>query len=313
MTKVGIIGASGFAGIELVRILAFHPHVEIAYLTSRTHAGKKISQVVPDLAGICDKELIPTPLEGADVVFLAVPHGTGRVVLDEFPYLCDHVVVDLSSDHRRDPTFVYGLPERNRERIRTARRIANPGCFATALALSLLPLAEENKVPPIIHASGITGSTGAGAALSPTLHFSWRHGNAQAYSILCHRHSEEVRLALGLSSRLHFVPYRGALTRGIITTVVLESCIGVRELIERYRDYYASHALVGLSEDSPDLKRVVGTARAILHVTSADDAAAIVCVLDNMLKGAAAQAVQNMNLALGYDEYTALPLRCIGW
>jgi len=312
MTQVGIIGASGFVGTELARILAFHPHAKLAYATSRTHAGKPLSAVAPDLAGIVDLELHAEPGDAA-VVFLAVPHGTTHHILEQYPHLRRSVIIDLSSDHRADPDFVYGLPELNRDRIGHARRIANPGCFATALLLPLLPLATNQLLPSTIHASGITGSTGAGAELSPTLHFSWRHANVQAYSILGHRHAREVLTALNTDAQLHFVPYRGPFTRGIIVTVVVALPLDQESLTALYRQYYQSHPLVQLSDDNPDLKRIVGTSRALLHCSTDGKTAAIVCVLDNMLKGAAAQAVQNMNLALGIDECAGLPMRAIGW
>ncbi len=312
MITVGIIGASGYVGTELVRILAFHRHVELVYVTSRTHAGKPLSAVALDLAGICDRELVAEPLD-ADVVFVALPHGAARTTLAHYRHLQRSTIIDLSSDHRTDPTFVYGLPELNRERIRGARRIANPGCFATALLLSLLPLAQQNVLPQTIHASGITGSTGAGAELRPTLHFSWRHANMQAYSILRHQHVGEVLAALGSRPHLHFVPYRGPFTRGIITTVVAELPFDDATLRTLFEQQYSHEPLVLLSDESPDLKQVVGTARAVLHTTVNDGVAAIVCVLDNMLKGAAAQAVQNMNIALGLPEDDALPLRALGW
>lgn len=314
MTTVGIIGASGYTGIELVRILGCHPSVTIAYATSRTHAGKRISTLAPDLRGICDIELIEIPpTETVDVVFLAVPHGAARQVLNQHRHLHHSLIIDLSSDHRAHREWTYGLPELYSEQIRRARRIANPGCFATALLLALLPLAQSNRLPHSIYASGITGSTGAGADLSPTLHFSWRHANVQAYNILNHRHVREVLAALGTPAQLHFVPYRGPFTRGIIVTVVIDWQFGYDQLTTLYHDFYRSHRLVQVSDESPDLKSVVGSARATVHCTSHDSTAAIVCVLDNLLKGAAAQAVQNMNLALGLPECTGLPLRAIGW
>ncbi|GBD04770.1 N-acetyl-gamma-glutamyl-phosphate reductase [bacterium HR20] len=312
MTRVGIIGASGYAGTELVRVLAFHPHVEIAYLVSQTHAGKPMSALAPDLDGIVDTPLQAQPTDDADVVFLAVPHGAARAFLAEHPQLARSIIVDLSSDHRSDAAFVYGLPELNRERIRAARRIANPGCFATALSLSLLPLQHSGITLPI-YASGITGSTGAGAQLSPTVHFSWRFANVEPYSILSHRHAEEVRTALGLEPPLHFVPQRGPFTRGIVTTTFVPTALPEERLAQLYREYFAAHPLVRYASDPPDLKRVVGTARAVVHCAVRQQTAVIICALDNMLKGAAAQAVQNMNLALGLDETAGLPLRSIGW
>lgn len=313
MTRVGIIGASGYAGTELVRLLAFHPLAEIAYLVSRTHAGKPMSALAPDLDGIVDTPLQAQPTDDADVVFLAVPHGAARAFLAEHPQLERSIIVDLSSDHRSDPAFVYGLPELNRDRIRTARRIANPGCFATALSLSLLPLRYSGITLPAIYASGITGSTGAGASLSPTVHFSWRFANVEPYSILSHRHAEEVRTALGLEPPLHFVPQRGPFTRGIVTTMFVPAPLSEETLAQLYREYYATEPLVRCTSDPPDLKRVVGTARAVVHCAVRQQTAVIICALDNMLKGAAAQAVQNMNLALGLDETAGLPLRSIGW
>ncbi|MCX7929877.1 MAG: N-acetyl-gamma-glutamyl-phosphate reductase [Chlorobi bacterium] len=313
MIRVGVIGASGFVGIELLRILAFHPHVEIAYAVSRSRAGASLTQIAPDLAGVCQIKLVATPAGDADVVFLAVPHSAAQPILAEFPHLLDSIVIDLSSDHRADSAFVYGSPELNRDLIGAARRIANPGCFATALLLSLLPLAKNGELPATIDASGITGSTGAGAEMSPTLHFSWRFANAQPYSILCHRHVTEVTTALAISARLRFVPYRGSFTRGIVTTCVFDTALKEHELDQLYRDYYTPHPMVRISDRIPDLKYVVGTARAVLNTTVVSGSAAIVCTLDNLLKGAAAQAVQNMNLALGFNECDGLPLRAIGW
>ncbi len=313
MKRVGIIGASGYAGTELVRLLAFHPQVELAYLVSRSHAEMPMSALARDLEGIVDVQLRPEPDYDVDVVFLAVPHGAGRTTIAEYPLLGRSIIVDLSSDHRSDDTFVYGLPELNRDRIGSSRRIANPGCFATALALSLLPLLHSDSLPRTIHAVGITGSTGAGAGFSPSVHFSWRFANVEPYSILAHRHAEEVRTALGLDAAVHFVPQRGPFTRGIVTTTFIESPLATDTLMGIYREYYAREPLIRITDEPPDLKRVVGTARAYLHCTTRDGTAVIICALDNMLKGAASQAIQNMNLALGLEETLGLPLRSIGW
>jgi N-acetyl-gamma-glutamyl-phosphate reductase len=312
--KTGIIGAAGYTGGELIRLLLHHPAASIAFAQSTSQAGKSIHTAHTDLLGETDLRFTADWTTEVDVLFLCMGHGqSGKWIQQHQPpsHIC---IIDLSNDFRlKSPenNFVYGLPEFNRDAIRTAPHIANPGCFATAIQLSLLPLAALGALTEI-NTSGITGSTGAGQALQDSVHFSWRNNNVQAYKTLCHQHTAEIEQTLQASSpeaTLYFVPYRGDFTRGIYTTTHTRTTMSLNEAINLYQEYYALHPFTHVSDTPIDLKQVVNTNKCLLYLEKQGDRLIIHAVIDNLLKGASGQAVQNMNLRFGLDETTGLHLK----
>lgn len=323
MIRVGIAGASGLAGGELLRVLLGHPGVRVEWLLSKRRDGQPVAIAHPDLEGISTLRFRGTVETDVDVVFLCLAHGESDRVLHELALPRAVRVIDLSQDHRHDSAggWVYGLPELHREAIAAAgdgARVASPGCFATALQLGLLPAAAHGLLPSAIHSSAVTGSTGAGAALSETLHFSWRAANMQVYKPFTHQHLREVRhsvrtLQAGFDGTHHFIPYRGPFTRGIIASSYFDTRLDEEAARGLYRDWYADHPFVTLVDEQPDLKRVVNTNRCLLHVTVLDGMLLAVSVIDNLLKGAAGQAVQSMNLLFGLDESTGLHFKATAY
>lgn len=311
--KVGIIGASGYTGSELLRLLLLHPQAEIAFAYSRTHAGKPVTSVFPDLLGLCQLDFTDQPTLNPDVVFLCVAHGETQGILEKFPFDAKVKIIDLSRDNRYAPnsSYVYGLPELNREKIRTAQYIANPGCFATAVQLGLLPLAQHKLLPRHIHVHAITGSTGAGMSLSETSHFSNRHSNVSVYNVFEHPHVSEIQSGLNqmsAASELLFIPQRGPFTRGIMASIsmVLDHDKPVFPLFE---SYYSDHPFTYTTEQSVSLKQVVNTNKCLLNIIQKKDKVSIITFIDNLMKGASGQAVQNMNLMFGLNEVTGLQLK----
>ena len=322
--NVGIAGGAGYTGGELIRILIHHPQVNIAFIHSSSNAGKPVSAVHTDLVG--DTDLIFTSVfsDQIDVLFLCVGHGEAKKLLAEQTIAASVSIIDLSQDFRLianatigDRTFVYGLPELNREKITTAKNIANPGCFATAIQLALLPLAKAGLLQDI-YTTGITGSTGAGQSLSATSHFSWRANNIQAYKTLDHQHVFEIVQSLnvlqadaplstsGEGPGLHFVPWRGDFTRGIYTSSVIDCSLPIEAVQEMYASYYAAHPFVVVSETPIHLKQVVNTNKCVLQIEKQGNKLIVHSAIDNLIKGASGQAVQNMNLLFGLDETTGL-------
>jgi N-acetyl-gamma-glutamyl-phosphate reductase len=322
--NVGIAGGAGYTGGELIRILIHHPQVNIAFIHSSSNAGKPVSAVHTDLVG--DTDLIFTSVfsDQIDVLFLCVGHGEAKKLLAEQTIAASVSIIDLSQDFRLTPnatiadrTFVYGLPELNREKITTAKNIANPGCFATAIQLALLPLAKVGLLQDI-YTTGITGSTGAGQSLSATSHFSWRANNIQAYKTLDHQHVFEIVQSLnalqldaplstsGEGPGLHFVPWRGDFTRGIYTSSVIDCSLPIEAVLELYDSYYAAHPFVVVSETPIPLKQVVNTNKCVLQIEKRGNKLVVHSAIDNLIKGASGQAVQNMNLLFGLDETTGL-------
>lgn len=317
MIKVGIIGAAGYTAGELIRILIHHPEVEITLAQSESQAGKLIAEIHKDLIGECslkfEKEITS---DDPDVVFLCKGHGASGKFLDTHPELLKLKVVDLSQDFRLQGKhdFVYGLPELNREEIKKASHIANPGCFATSIQLGLLPAFKHQMVKSTVNVSGITGSTGAGQSLSPTSHFSWRSNNASVYKALSHQHLNEIGETLisldpSFTSKIQFVPYRGAFTRGIITTSHFETGLSQDELIKIYQDYYQEHTFTHVVGTNPDLKMVVNSNKCLVYPQVINGTAIVISVIDNLLKGASGQAVQNMNLMCGLEETLGLKIK----
>jgi N-acetyl-gamma-glutamyl-phosphate reductase len=334
MIKAGIIGGAGYTGGELIRLLINHPQAEIGFVHSKSNAGKYLYEVHKDLLGETELKFgsgLRVPQDDADfncdVLFLCLGHGEAKKFLDENE-VAEHVkIIDLSNDfrltqslHFKTRSFVYGLPELNKEQIKTAHNIANPGCFATAIQLALLPLAKEGLLSEV-YTTGITGSTGAGQSLTETSHFSWRANNIQAYKILTHQHINEIHQSLhqlqasfpvatgGEGLGVRFVPWRGDFTRGIYTSSTVDSKLDLEDLKQLYTEFYSAHPFTHLSEAMIDLKQVVNTNKCLLHLDKQGNKLVIHSALDNLLKGASGQAVQNMNLMFGFDETEALKLK----
>ena len=319
--RAGIIGGAGYTGGELIRLLLLHPAVELAFVQSSSHAGKPIYSAHTDLTGetaLCFSDLHH---EQIDVLFLCGGHHSARKFLSENELTEKTVVIDLSQDFRLDGShqihlrsFVYGLPELNREIIKGAVSIANPGCFATAIQLALLPLAAEHTINGVVHIHATTGSTGAGREPGSTTHFSWRDSNVSVYKAFDHQHIHEIKQSLvvlqpGFNNDVIFIPQRGNFTRGILASVYLETEQKAEELSELYKRYYDTHPFVTICDHEVDVKQVVNTNRCFLHLAKHDGYVLITSVIDNLLKGASGQAVQNMNIIFGLDEKSGLHLK----
>lgn len=315
--RVGIYGAAGYTAGELISLLIHHPAVDIAVAQSNSQAGKPVAETHTALIGDTDLQFdAHLDLKHLDVLFLCKGHGESRTFLEQTDIPSSLRIIDLSHDFRLKATaggFVYGLPEINREQIRKAQLIANPGCFATCIQLGLLPAAGGGFIQSEVHTSGITGSTGAGQALSATSHFSWRDSNMSVYKAFTHQHLAEIGESLlqigGRGIAMNFIPYRGNFTRGIICTSYFTTEISELEAIETYREFYSDHPFVHVSEINPDLKMVVNTNKALIYLKKEADKLMVISVIDNLLKGASGQAVQNMNLLFGLDEEAGLKLK----
>jgi len=326
--KVGIIGGAGYTGGELIRLLIHHPYVSISFIHSRSNTNKPVSFVHQDLIGDTDlvfSDDLSSLTEGSiDVLFLCVGHGEARKFLEETNVDDTIKVIDLSQDFRlhqksaiANRQFVYGLPELNKEKIIAAQNIANPGCFATALQLGLLPLAKTGLLKNV-YSTGITGSTGAGQSLSPTTHFSWRANNIQAYKTLTHQHLYEVNQSLQQLQHtsgidVNFVPWRGDFTRGIFISSTLHCDLSLEEAKKLYKDFYSGHHFTIISDDAIFLKQVVNTNKCVIQLEKAGTKLVVHSAIDNLLKGASGQAVQNMNLMFGLDETAGLHLKAAGF
>ena len=328
--KVGIAGGAGYTGGELIRLLINHPQAEIAFIHSKSNAGNPVSKVHADLLGETDLKFTDTLSDDADVLFLCVGHGEAKKFLTENTIAEKTKVIDLSHDFRltsnasfqlpvtgnqkpatRD--FVYGLPELNREKIRSANNIANPGCFATCIQLGLLPLAKAGLLNNV-YTTGITGSTGAGQSLTETSHFSWRENNIQAYKTLTHQHLGEIGESLEQlqpkgNIDVSFVPWRGDFTRGIFVSSQINCDWTKEELYKLFEDYYSGHPFTHVSKDTIFLKQVVNTNNSVIQLEKVGSKLVVHSATDNLLKGASGQAVQNMNLMFGLDEVSGLKLK----
>jgi N-acetyl-gamma-glutamyl-phosphate reductase len=316
--KAGIVGGAGYTGGELIRILINHPHVEIAFVNSKSNSGKKVCSIHTDLLGETDLTFTDEVNPGIDILFLCVGHGDAQKFLEEAPALQGVKVIDLSQDFRlaqnaqfKDREFVYGLPELNKEEIAMADNVANPGCFATAIQLGLLPLAKAGLLKDI-YTTGITGSTGAGQSLSSATHFSWRANNISAYKTLSHQHLHEINESF---SKLHenqdkivlnFVPWRGDFTRGIFISSQINCDVSFAEVSRLYKEYYKDASFTTISDEPIFLKQVVNTNKCIIQLEKVGSKLVIHSIIDNLLKGASGQAVQNMNLMFGLDEKAGL-------
>ena len=311
MVRAGIIGGAGYTAGELVRLLVHHPEVEIAWIHSESQAGKAVAEHHPGLIG--DTDLVFTDvigLEGIDVLFLCSAHGKSRAFWEEHPCPAGLKVIDLAQDFRDESEgYVYGLPELNRSRIQSASKVANPGCFATAIQLALLPLAKAGLLQGDIHVQAVTGSTGAGVKPAPTTHFSWRSDNLSIYKVLTHQHLLEIRRNLQVGDNLHFIPVRGDFTRGIFAVAELACDKPLEELTALYQDFYADAPFTWLLSGPVDLKQVVNTNKCLLSLEQHEGRLVVTSVIDNLLKGASGQAVENMNLLFGLPQTAGLRLK----
>jgi len=315
--KVGIIGGAGYTGGETIRLLLNHPDVELSFVQSRSQAGKYLHSIHEDLVGDTTLKFSKDNSLDVDVIFLCLGHGESSTYLNENKIPEKIKIIDLSQDNRIEGghSFVYGLPELNKQRIQDANRIANPGCFATAIQLGLLPLASEGLLSSI-HTTAITGSTGAGRQLQDTTHFSWRSNNISAYKTHTHQHLAEINQSLkSLQSSFHgslyFIPWRGDFTRGIFVSSTLPFQGDLKSAYTLYRHYYKDHPFTSVSEAMINLKQVVNTNKCLIHIELINDQIVIHSAIDNLIKGASGQAVQNMNLMLGLDETSGLKLKAV--
>jgi N-acetyl-gamma-glutamyl-phosphate reductase len=317
--NVGIIGGAGYTGGELIRLLTHHPQVAVSFIHSRSNAGKQVSAIHQDLIGETDLVFTGELSIDIDVLFLCAGHGEARKFLQENDIAGTVKMIDLSQDFRlnqhsafNNRQFVYGLPELNKEQIRSASNIANPGCFATAIQLGLLPLAKAGLLDEI-HTTGITGSTGAGQGLSPTSHFSWRANNVQAYKTLTHQHLKEINQSLtqlgSQAVELNFIPWRGDFTRGIFISSMISCEWDQEQLSDLYSDFYNDQPFTILSQQEIFLKQVVNTNKCVIQLEKVGSKLVVHSAIDNLLKGASGQAVQNMNLMFGLNECTGLNLK----
>lgn len=320
--KAGIIGGAGYTGGEMLRILINHPNVDIAFVNSSSNAGNLISDVHTDLFGDTELRFVNDIPQDIDVLFLCVGHGDAKKFLAANPIADRIKIIDLSQDFRltansklNTANFVYGLPELNREQIKKAKNIANPGCFASCIELGLLPLAANGLLKNEVHINATTGSTGAGQSLAATSHFSWRNNNLSVYKAFEHQHLNEIveslqQLGSPLNTNdLNFIPQRGNFTRGILAAMYTTCDLSLAEAQSLYENYYKSHPFTHLSKKNIDLKQVVNTNKVLIHLEKHGDKLFIVSMLDNLLKGASGQAVQNMNLMCGLEETAGLRLK----
>ncbi len=318
--KAGIIGGAGYTGGETLRLLLNHPHVEVVFVQSRSQAGKPVTSTHHDLVGETDLIYSADFNQPVDVLFLCLSHGESKKLLSEHSFASTTRMIDLGNDFRLgdkagDREFVYGLPEFQREKIKQAKNIANPGCFATAIQLGLLPLAQAGLLTEV-HTTGITGSTGAGQKLQDTTHFTWRTNNISAYKTLSHQHLSEINQTLkklqpSFGGPANFVPWRGDFARGIFVTSVVRSALSLEELYMLYENFYAAHPFTHVSKEPINLKQVVNTNKCLIHLEKVGNQLAIHSITDNLLKGASGQAVQNMNLMFGLEESEGIRLKGI--
>ncbi len=324
--RVGVIGGAGYTGGELIRLLINHPNVEISFLNSRSNADKFVHDVHADLIGETELKFTSQITQDIDVLFLCLGHGASTKFLQDHKFEDRIKIIDLANDFRLtkdriqpafNRTFVYGLPELNREEIKNAANIANPGCFATTVQLGLLPLAEAGLLKEV-YSTGITGSTGAGQSLSATSHFSWRANNVQAYKTLTHQHLGEIgetllQLQPGHDIELNFVPWRGDFTRGIFVSSTIHTDLSLEEIYVLFEKYYKTHPFVNVSRTPIFLKQIVNTNKAVVQLEKVGSKLVVHSAADNLLKGASGQAVQNMNLLFGIDERAGLHLKPVGF
>ena len=316
--RIGILGAAGYTGGELLRLLLNHPQAEVVFANSESNAGNLVSDVHGGLEGETDLRFTSDmPFDKVDVVFFCFGHGKSEAFLSEHAIPSDVKVIDLAQDFRISaPThdYIYGLPETHRDTIRGCRHLANPGCFATCIQLAMLPALKAGIISGDIHVNGITGSTGAGQKPSATTHFSWRNDNCSIYKAFTHQHLLEINQTVqelhpGYDGRVLFIPQRGCFSRGIFVTAYAKCDTPIEEARALYREYYGGAAFTHVVDKCPDMKQVVNTNKALVYVDRFEDQLLMVSCIDNLLKGAVGQAVQNMNLMFGLDEKAGLGLK----
>ena len=316
MIKAGIIGGAGYTAGELIRILVNHPEVELGFVHSESSAGKHLYELHEGLIGDTDLSFSDTiDLSGIDVLFLCSAHGKSREFWASHPSPEGLKIVDLAQDFRDESDgYVYGLPEWQKDKIKSSSKIANPGCFATAIQLGLLPMAAKGLLKGDVAITAITGSTGAGVKPGSTTHFSWRSDNISTYKVFTHQHLDEINRNLkhiqpGCNASLNFVPMRGDFTRGIFASITLDCPLEEQEAVALYKKFYADAAFTFVSDLPIDLKQVVNTNKCIIALEKHGSKLVVSSVIDNLLKGASGQAVQNMNLIFGIPETTGLKLK----
>ena len=321
MIKAGIIGGAGYTAGELIRLLLNHEQTTIDFVYSTSNAGNKIHKVHQDLIGATEMEFTNKINADVDVLFLCLGHGNSKAFLEQYTFSEDTKIIDLSNDFRLEADtvfhgkeFAYGLPELQKEVIKNANYIANPGCFATAIQLALLPLADSNLIQEDIHINAVTGATGAGTSLSSTTHFTWRDNNFSHYKPFTHQHLGEInqtvnQLQTGFNSEIHFMPNRGNFSRGIFATAYTTYEGTLEDAKTLYKSYYKDAAFTFVSNEEIHLKQVVNTNKCIIHLHKHDNKLLITSIIDNLLKGASGQAVQNMNLMFGFEETEGLQLK----
>ncbi len=316
--RVGILGAAGYTGGELIRVLLNHPNAEIVFANSESNAGNKVSAVHEGLLGETDLTFTDQmPFDSVDVIFFCFGHGKSAAFLREHAVPAHVKIVDLAQDFRiADPShdYVYGLPETHRTQIAQCNHLANPGCFATCIQLAMLPALKNGFLSGDIHVNGITGSTGAGQKPSATTHYSWRNDNISVYKTFTHQHLLEINQTVqelhpGYAGRVLFIPQRGCFARGIYVTAYATCSAPLEEVQQAYANYYADAAFTHFTTESPSMKQVVNTNKAVVYVEKHEDQLLMICCIDNLLKGAVGQAVQNMNLMFGLPEKAGLALK----
>jgi N-acetyl-gamma-glutamyl-phosphate reductase len=321
MIQVGIIGGAGYTAGELIRLLLVHSKTEINFVYSTSSAGKKLSTIHQDLVGSTEQLFTDTITTDVDVVFLCLGHGNSKLFLEKNTFSKATKIIDLSNDFRLTPDavfqnkqFVYGLPELNKSDIQSAQYIANPGCFATAIQLAILPLAANSLIKDAIHVNAVTGATGAGTSLSATTHFTWRVDNFSHYKAFNHQHLSEIHQSVdslqeGLQSEIHFIPNRGNFSRGIFATLYTKYDGTLEQAKTLFKSYYKNAEFTTVSENPLHLKQVVNTNKCLLQLEVHHGNLLITSVIDNLLKGASGQAVHNMNLMFGFEEQLGLQLK----
>lgn len=322
MIKAGIIGGAGYTAGELIRLLINHSQVELVFVNSTSNAGNKLTDVHGGLLGETEMKFTDQlPYNEIDVLFFCTAHGDTKKFLDSNSVPENLKIIDLSTDYRKESPeheFVYGLPELNKERIKKAKRIANPGCFATAIQLALLPLAKAQLLNTEVHVNAITGSTGAGVKPSATSHFSWRENNISVYKAFEHQHLGEISQSLNqlqssFSEDINFIPVRGNFTRGIFASIYLNFAGTEEDAVKLYKDFYKDSPFVIITDKNPDLKQVINTNKCVLYVEKHGNKLLILSCIDNLVKGASGQAVHNLNLIFGLGETEGLKLKATGF
>ena len=325
MITIGIIGGSGYTAGELIRILLYHPYATIDFVYSTTNAGKPLSVAHHDLLGDTDLHFTNVINPNVNVVFLCLGHGKSKAFLEGNQFANHTKIIDLGNDFRlhadqlfQNKSFVYGLPELQKSKIKTANYIANPGCFATAIQLALLPLAQANQITTEVHINATTGSTGAGVSPSETSHFSWRNNNMSHYKAFEHQHLAEINQSIAslqekFSQELLFIPNRGDFPRGIFATLYTHCTESLEEMVSQYEAFYKDHPFVTITTTNINMKQVVQTNKCIISLMKKGDRLLITSIIDNLVKGASGQAIQNMNLMFGLNETTGLQLKPSGF